>query len=183
MDITRTEQGILTEISHSLSSVDNSRIHMMIRMIKEAKQIFCVGAGRSRLMLSSFCMRLNHLGMDAYISGGIPCPPAGAGDLIIAASGSGCTPTVIDVLRRGKEAGARICLFTAGNNEGTKSLCDCVIEIKAPTSLFNESGSGSHQLMRTLFEQTVFILNESVISILSEGMDTDEIGRRHTNLE
>lgn len=184
MNISTIEQNILKEINDSVSTIDNTKIYELIDLIKNSSQIFCVGAGRSKIMLSSFCMRLNHLGMKSFISGGIPCPPAGPGDLIIAASGSGCTPTVLDIMKKGKEAGAKICLYTAGNNEIAKEMCNCVIEINAPTSLFNHNlESSSHQLMRTLFEQTVFILNESIIAFLSEGMDIIQIGKRHTNLE
>ncbi|HJJ90205.1 MAG TPA: hypothetical protein O0Y05_04125, partial [Methanocorpusculum sp.] len=87
IDFVGTSQAIIKEIEVAVHSVDSDGIHVLIDSIKKADKIFCVGAGRSRLILSAFCMRLNHLGFSSYVAGNIPCPPAGNGDLIIRATG------------------------------------------------------------------------------------------------
>lgn len=180
---TQTWSDIMKEIREGLEKIDETQVEALIREICRAKRIFCVGAGRSKSILRAFCIRLNHLGLEAYEAGGIPCPPITPNDILIASTGSGSTVTVLALLRRAKEEGARNIVFTANDNEEIRSLADEIILITAPSGLLNREDNRSKQLMRTLFEQIVFILQESIISILSSRMPVDEIVRRHTNLE
>jgi 6-phospho-3-hexuloisomerase len=179
----QTGQTILQEISLGLNKLKARQVDQLLMEIKNANRVFCIGAGRSRIMLGAFCMRLNHLGIEAYVAGNIPCPPALKGDLIIAASGSGTTPSVISVLGRVKEAGARIAVVTASQGRDLTEIADLVVDIEAPNSLINTDNQESRQLMRTLFEQILFILEEALIAVLSENIPVEEIVSRHTNLE
>ncbi|QQO09444.1 SIS domain-containing protein [Breznakiella homolactica] len=183
MTVLKTGQHILQEIHTGFSQLPESGVDNLISQIRKARRVFCVGAGRSRIMLSAFCMRLNHLGIEAYVAGNIPCPPASAGDLVIAASGSGTTPSVVAILKRAKEAGAAVVMFTAAATPELRDTADTIIEIQAPNGLINKNSPESTQLMRTLFEQIVFIAEESIIAILSKGIPVEEIAKRHTNLE
>ena len=176
---------ILHEIESALKSIDPNALDRFVDELERARQIFCLGAGRAGILLRSFCMRLNHLGCSAYFAGGIPCPPAGDGDLIVAASGSGTTPSVAAILKRGKSAGGRIVAFTARKSNTPIGGADLVILVPAPSELVNESNSSSRQPMRTLFEQVVFLLCESAIYSLKarKGIAEEEMAQRHANLE
>ena len=182
MEIIAAGHHILAEINDSFSKLLPSQASRLAEEIKSAQRIFCVGAGRSRIILNAFCMRLNQLGLESYVAGNVPCPPAGKGDLIIAASGSGATPSVNAILKRAKEAGGRVALLTAAPVHHLAGIVDLTVDIQAPNGLVNKEGH-SRQLMRTLYEQVCFILYESIIAVLSENIPQEEIACRHANLE
>jgi len=175
--------SILAELKEGFNKLLPCQIARLLEEIKVADRIFCVAAGRSGILLNAFCMRLNQLGLESYIAGNVPCPPVGKGDVIIAASGSGSTPSVNAILKRGKEAGARIILLTAAPVENLAGIVDLAIDIQAPNGLVNKESPESRQLMRTLYEQTCFILYESIVAVLSKDIPPEEIASRHTNLE
>ncbi|MGI5172715.1 SIS domain-containing protein [Treponema sp. OMZ 840] len=182
MDIKKESIDIINEIAFCMEKIDTARLNLLLEKIKQARRVFFVGTGRSRIMLSAFCMRLNHLGIESYIAGNIPCPPAEKGDLIIAASGSGETPSVVAILKRLKKLDLDIFLFTASETIKEGDFASTVLKINAPSALINEQ-KNSKQLMRTLFEQTVFIIGETLIFCLTASMPEQEIVSRHTNLE
>ncbi|MCZ3378150.1 SIS domain-containing protein [Rhizobium sp. AG207R] len=181
----RTRTAILQEIGATLDTVLSRDVEVLIDELVKARQIFCVGAGRSGILLSTFCMRLNHLGRSAYMAGGLPCPPAGRGDLIVAASGSGKSGSVNSVLKTARAAGAHVVMFTASNADPSSLEADCIIRVSAPTGLVNKDETRSLQPMRSLFEQSVFIACEAIVSILKDkmGMQEETMANRHANLE
>ena len=183
-NLIETSIAILSEIESTLRTVDPASIDQLADDLMKARQIFCLGAGRSGILLHAFCMRLNHLGLDAYMVGGLPCPPAGAGDLIVVVSGSGKTPSVLSVLRNGLAAGAKVTLFTAAEADASLEA-DTVIRVTAPSKLVNEDKRRIPQPMRSLFEQTVFIACETVVCALKSrmGLADEAMASRHTNLE
>ncbi|MFA6844940.1 MAG: 6-phospho-3-hexuloisomerase [Sphaerochaetaceae bacterium] len=172
---------IISEISTCFDKLDPLNLQNLQIMINRANNIFVLGAGRSKILLSTFCMRLNHLGYPSYVAGEVPCPPAKQGDLIIVASGSGETKSVLSVLTKAKEQGAEIALFTASPKSPIAQLSELIVDIPAPNQL--QQSTSSCQLMRTLFEQVMFISCESIIAFLSQGKSVDEIVANHTNLE
>ena len=182
MTIQQCGTSIIGEISDTFAQIDGAQVEMLIQKIRSAKKTFVIGAGRSKIMLEAFCMRLNHLGYNAFVAGNIPCPPAEKGDLVVAASGSGETPSVIAVLERLKKVGVDIFLFTASPNPIPKSTADTVLRIPTAYTL-DGTGGCSRQLMRTLFEQVVFIIGEAIIEKMSGDIPVEQIIKRHTNVE
>lgn len=184
-NIAETAHSILQEIDASLQALSRADIATLVDAIADAKQVFLVGAGRSRILLEAFCMRLNHLGFKAYMAGGLPCPPAGEGDLIVASSGSGTSGSVISVLTKGRSSGARVIMFTASSAELATLQADVAIRISAPNGLVNPGEQRSMQPMRSLFEQTVFVCCEAVVSVLKSrtGISDEAMAQRHANLE
>lgn len=174
---------ILQEIRTSLLAVEVEEINRLISQILSSKNIFCLGAGRSKAILRAFCIRLNQLGVHCYEVGGVPCPPITPDDLLIVSTGSGSTSSVLAIMNRAKEAGAHISIFTANLTESIRSICDEIILISAPWELNSQDDGKSKQLMRTLFEQVSFLIQESIIAILSKNIPEEIIIQRHTNLE
>lgn len=176
---------ILGEIQASLHDVNSADLEALVAEIERAPKVFCLGAGRSGILLQAFCMRLNHLGFEAYMAGGLPCPPVGADDLIIVASGSGETRSVSAVLEQGRNAGARVALFTARRSGARSMAADVTVIIPAPTGLVNREHPHNLQPMRTLFEQSFFLLCEAVVCRLKlkKGIGEEEMAQRHANLE
>jgi len=179
----QTWSGILGEIKECLESVDTSQVEALIKNLMNSKRIFCLGAGRSKSILQSFCIRLNQMGLEAYEVGGIPCPPITSEDLVIASTGSASSVSVLAVLNKAKDIGARIAIFTANESDEIRFLANDLVLIKAPYELLNSSDNRSKQPMRSLFEQVVFIIEESIVLILSSSMSMSEIVKRHANLE
>jgi 6-phospho-3-hexuloisomerase len=185
LEIPSLTSDILGEIQASLRGVDSAELDALVAEIERAPRVFCLGAGRSGILLQAFCMRLNHLGFEAYMAGGLPCPPVGADDLIIVASGSGETRSVSAVLEQGRSAGARIALFTARRSRARSMAADVVVIIPAPAGLVNREHPQNLQPMRTLFEQAFFLLCEAIVCWLKmkKGIGEDEMAQRHANLE
>lgn len=182
LDLTRE---ILDELSQSLDGVDGASLDALVHELEAARKVFCLGAGRSRILLQAFCMRLNHLGFEAYMVGGLPCPPVGRGDLIVVASGSGETRSVAAIVAQGRQVGATIAMFTARRPLVRAIHTDVTVLVPAPSGLVNRGQEQSLQPMRTLFEQTFFLLCESVVCRLKakKGIGEDEMALRHANLE
>ncbi len=174
---------ILREIGAAVRGVDPAALDRLIAEIAAARRMFCLGVGRSGILLAAFCMRLDHLGLAAFKVGGLPCPPASAGDLIVAASGSATTASVLAILEKGRSVGARVALLTASDADPQTLPADAVIRIPAPTGLVNHD-SPSRQPMRSLFEQTVFIACEAVVRVLIRKLGQSDIAmaERHANL-
>lgn len=175
---------ILDEIKHGMDQLDVSRIETLLQEIQSVKRIFCIGAGRSGIMLQAFCMRLNHLGLQAFMLGTVSCPPTKPGDLVIAATGSGETAGIIAILQKAKKLGARTAVFTASDNTSIETCADTIIRVCAPNGLVNE-GKYSCQPMRTLFEQVSFITYEVLIALLKKrfGISEQDMAGHHANLE
>jgi 6-phospho-3-hexuloisomerase len=174
---------ILEEIRTSLLTIDVESVDRLITQILSSKKIFCLGAGRSKAILRAFCIRLNQLGIHCFEVGGVPCPPITSEDLLIVSTGSGSTSSVLAIMNRAKEAGAHITIFTANITASIGSICDGIIVVSAPWELNSQYDGKSKQLMRTLFEQVSFLIQETIIAILSKNIPEEVIIQRHTNLE
>jgi 6-phospho-3-hexuloisomerase len=174
LEIPSLMSDILGQIQASLQGVSSAELAALVAEIERAPRVFCLGAGRSGILLQAFCMRLNHLGFEAYMAGGLPCPPVGADDLIIVA-----------VLEQGRSAGARVALFTARRSGVRSMAADVVVIVPAPTGLVNNGHPQNLQPMRTLFEQAFFLLCEAIICWLKmkKGIGEEEMAQRHANLE
>ncbi|MBN3765253.1 6-phospho-3-hexuloisomerase [Burkholderia sp. Ac-20365] len=185
LELPSLTRDILGEIEASLRQVNAADLDALVAEIERAPKVFCLGAGRSGILLQAFCMRLNHLGVEAYMAGGLPCPPVGASDLIIVASGSGETRSVSAVLEQGRQAGARVALFTARRSGARSMDADVTVVIPAPSGLVNREHPQNLQPMRTLFEQGFFLLCEAIVCWLKlkKGIGEEEMAQRHANLE
>ena len=183
-EIPALSNEILEEVAAAVRAVDGRDLNALVAELEGTRRVFCVGAGRSGILLQAFCMRLNHLGFEAYMAGGLPCPPVAQGDLLVVASGSGETRSVAAIVTLGRSAGARVAMFTARRDAGIIDADVCIV-VPAPTLLVNAEGPTSRQPMRTLFEQVLFVLCESVVWGLKarNSIGEEEMARRHANLE
>ena len=84
------------ELANTLKNIDQEEIDRLATGIKQAKRIFVSGAGRSLLMLKGLAMRLMHLGYDVYVVGEVTTPAFLPDDLLILASASGETTSLIN---------------------------------------------------------------------------------------
>lgn len=178
---------ILSELEKSLSRIFEKEVDYLITRIIETKNIFVVGAGRMGLMLQSFSMRLCHLGFGSHVAGFINCPPITPEDLLLVASSSGETSTVKEIVKKANEAGAEIITITAKTKSTIAKLSSKTVYLEAPSALKKDLDHNlvSSQPMKTLFEQSLFILLESmVLQIMKKtNQKADDLAGRHANLE
>ena len=178
---------ILDELDSSLASIDPEEIEGLLAAIRQARGIFVVGAGRMGILLSTFAMRLNHLGFACHIVGSATCPPVSPADLLLVASSSGETATVREVVDRAAKQRAAVAAITAAPASTIGKAASRIVKIQAASSLDAPctAGAGSGQPMKTLFEQTLFVLLEALVLMLLErtGQSASDMARRHANLE
>jgi 6-phospho-3-hexuloisomerase len=178
---------ILTELGDSLAKIGEAEVEHLLDYIVERGNIFVVGAGRMGLILHLFAMRLGHLGFKSHIVGSATCPPIGSQDLLIVASSSGETATVREVVGRANRENAEIIAITARPDSTIAELASSVLFVEAPSTLEagGEGGVVSQQPMKTLFEQNLFVLLESVVLRIMHrtGQGAGDMAKRHANLE
>ncbi len=176
--------AIIAEIRSTVERVCDTEVEDFIALLLRSRRIFCLGSGRSGIILQCFCMRLSHLGLQAHWVGSPNCPPATPEDALVVCSGSGKTASVVSIMQRAKDLGVRVALLTAEENSDACRIADTIIHIQAPSELMN-TNSISMQPMRTLFEQVAFVVCETVVAILQHRLTIreEEMARRHANLE
>lgn len=178
---------ILSEIEEALSSVSQKDIMKLIDAIIKANKIYVIGAGRMGIMVSAFCMRLYQLGFNTFIVGTVTCPPISSEDLLLIGSSSGETPSLSVIVEECKKYGAEIFTITANPDSTIGKLSDNYLYLKGPSSVEDSKKNMifSKQPMKALFEQSLFILLDSIILQLMKVTDqtADDMAKRHTNLE
>ena len=177
---------ITHELTRTLKRIDTEKIDALVEAINSSKKIFVAGAGRSGFMMRSFCMRLMHLGFEAYVVGETITPNISDQDLLIIGSGSGSTSALVSMAEKAHLIGAAVSLVTVTPDSPAGLLADPVIYIPAISpKVSNSNNPVSIQPMGSLFEQSLLILLDTVIVILMDTMDknSEAMFARHANLE
>lgn len=149
-----------------------------------AERVFVVGAGRSGIALRMTAMRLMHLGLDVHVVGEATAPAIRPGDLLLTASGSGGTESVVRAARTASDAGARVAAITTDATSSLGEVADVVVTVPAAPKL-DRSATVSQQYAGSLFEQLVVVLGDGLFHALwhRRGSSADELWPRHANLE
>lgn len=173
------------EMNFVLEKIDEREVRILIEDILKAKRIVGCGAGRVGMATRAFIMRLGHFGKNAYFIGDTTVPSIGAGDLFLAASGSGETQTIYDLAEIAKKNWARIALITGNSESRIGKLADTIVQMKAPSKTKSVEGFSSVQPMTTLNEQCLGIFFDAlVLEIMDKTSEThDTMWARHSNLE
>lgn len=150
-----------------------------------ARRIACFGVGREGLMVRAFCMRLMHLGFDAYVVGDMTTPPIGNGDLLIVSAGPGGFSTALALLGVARDGGARTLVVTAQPDGNAPRMADVVLHLPAQTMANDLKPSSSLLPMGSLFELSELIFFDIVAILLQRrtGQTPEQMRGRHTNLE
>ena len=150
----------------------------------KAHRIATYGVGREGLMMRALCMRLMHLGLDAYVVGDMTTPHLGTGDLLVVSAGPGSFSTVNALLGVARDAGARTAVVTAQPDGSAPRAADTVIHLRAQT-MADDKGGASVLPMGSLYEAAMLIFFDIVSILLRErtGQTMEGMRDRHTNLE
>ena len=148
-----------------------------VRAIESHARVFVYGAGRSGLMIKAFAMRLAQMGRTVFAVGEVVTPAIEGGDLLLLASASGETASVLRCAETARAVGATVYALTASGFSTLLSLSDGAVRLVAPT----KDQMSASSLMGTLFEESVLLFGDAVINAL--GGDPAQMRARHANLE
>ena len=185
MEVKQILSDITDELSRTFDAMDEGQIAELEQRVLSANRIFVAAAGRSLLAIRGFAMRLMHFGFTAYVVGETVTPAVGPGDLLLVASGSGSTATLVVMAEKARKAGAEVALITTRPDSPLGRLADHVVHLEAYTAKLPDSGIKSVQLGGNTFEQGVLILGDAIIIHIagSSAERNAELMTRHANLE
>jgi len=175
---------MLEENRQLANEIDPQQIEVLVHEIKQAKRIFVMAAGRSGLALKMVAMRFMHLGYTVFIVGETNTPAILEGDLLLLASGSGTTSSVLSSAVKAKSQKATVIALTADAESKLAEEADHMIFIKAATKT-DFGVSVSKQYAGSLFEQfTLLILEAVFMSLWQESeLTKEDLWPKHANLE
>ena len=176
----REVAGVLDRLAR-----DNTEaLDALATLIADAPRVFVLGAGRSGLALNMTAMRLMHLGLTVHVVGDATAPAIGTGDLLLTASGSGTTHTIVRAAQLATDAGATVAAISTTATSPLADLAACVVVVPAAGKQ-DRSGEASAQYAGGLFEQAVVLLGDALFHTLwkRSGASADELWPRHANLE
>ncbi|WP_041592499.1 6-phospho-3-hexuloisomerase [Terriglobus roseus] len=183
-DLTTARTLLLEEVQTTLNAVDPTQLQTAADLILTSPRIFLYGAGRSGLALKMVAMRLMHLGLQAYVAGETTTPSLATGDLLLVASASGTTTSVLNAAEIAKKTGAKILAITTAPASKLGQLADAIVLLPA-ASKSDTAERASQQYAGSLFEQAVLLVMDTLFHALwkSGPQTSEELLKRHANLE
>jgi 6-phospho-3-hexuloisomerase len=175
---------ILEENQQLAKEIKIEKLIPLVNAIQQSERIFLIAAGRSGFALRGAAMRLMHLGLTAFFVGDTTTPAIRKGDLLIVASGSGTTASMVRAAEKAVAAGAKVIGLTTSASSELALLANYTVIIPAAGKQELEAGK-SKQYAGSLFEQFLFLLMDVVFQSLwrLEGQPAEELWKRHANLE
>lgn len=176
---------ILSELDSVLKTSDFADLHNFISKITSASNIVVFGAGRVGLMMKTFAMRLNHLGLNSFFLGEINLPATGKGDLLVIGSGSGNTKSVVSIAQIAQSKGLDIISVTSNVDSKIAELSSSLVHLNCQTKESVAEPKLSVQPMTTIFEQSLLIFLDALVLDLMEtlGEDNESMSKRHNVIE
>ncbi|MFD5447866.1 6-phospho-3-hexuloisomerase [Streptomyces sp. NPDC003470] len=174
---------VLRELDALLRHVEEDVCADLMAALRDADRVFVAGAGRSKLSAEGFAMRLMHMGLSVHVAGDSTTPAIGPGDVLLACSGSGETPTVLVMAESAARSGARIAAVTADVDSRLAQRADLLVHLGEYSQDHEPGRSG--QFVGTLFEQGALLFFDSLILASEQLWETEPQAMlaRHTNLE
>jgi 6-phospho-3-hexuloisomerase len=175
---------IIEENRRLANGIAIDEIAILALMIQQAKRIFVIGAGRTGLMMKAVGMRLMHLGLNVHIVGETTTPAIQAGDLLLAASGSGTTSAIVKAAEKAHAVGASIAAVSTTNTSPLASVAQLVLIIPAAQKQ-DFHGAISEQYSGSLFEQSVLFVGDALFQTLwkESQLSPEEMWKQHANME
>jgi 6-phospho-3-hexuloisomerase len=156
----------------------------LINGIQYSQRIFLIAAGRSGFALRGAAMRMMHLGFTVFFVGDTTTPAIRKGDLLLVASGSGTTGSIVSAAQKAIAAGAKVIALTTAPHSELARIADHTVFIPAAGKQEFE-GTKSKQYAGSLFEQFLFLLMDVIFQSLwkMDGTPAEVLWERHANLE
>lgn len=175
---------ILQEQIQLAAKIDYSQLALLIPELQQAKRIFVCGAGRSGLAMKAAAMRLMHYGFQVYVTGETTTPAIRQGDLLLAASGSGTTGSIVSAASKAVSAGAKVIALSTTPTSALSGLA--ALTLILPAAQKQDHGKSiSAQYAGSLFEQALLLVTDAVFQSLwaLDYSPAETLWTRHANLE
>lgn len=175
---------VLEENLNLAKKIDTENLIPLVNSVQHSERIFLIAAGRSGFALRSAAMRLMHLGLTVYFVGDTTTPAIKKDDLLIVASGSGTTASMVRAAEKAVSVGAKVVAITTAPESELAKLAFHTVNIPAAEKQDFEGGK-SKQYAGSLFEQFLFLLMDVVFQSLwkMDGTPAEVLWERHANLE
>lgn len=186
MDFNKAKITVLSELDMVFEQVDEVSVAQLSKAICNAEKVFVVGVGRVLLMMQAFVKRLNHLGIEANFVGAIDEPAITDKDLLIVGSGSGESVIPLAIVKIARKYNVQIIHIGSNVNSSMTPYEDAFVRIPCRTKLNLEDEIDSHQVMSSLFEQSLLLLADMVAMMIVEKKnisDLHALWKKHANLE
>ncbi len=188
MSLYNLSNSVTDEIKNCLLKTDENSTLRLVKMIIDANSIFVDGRGRSRLMVQSFAMRLMQLGLKSYVVGETVTPAAEKNDLVLIASGSGETGTLVFTAEKIHDWKIPLAVITIYPNSSIAKCADLVVCLHGVTAKgVATTEDVSKQMSGNLFEQSLLIYLDIVTTLIAEkkniSTDNASMMMRHANIE
>lgn len=176
----------LAELGGVFDRLEDAQVAAVVERLAVARRIVVFGAGRERLQIMGFAMRLGHMGLAASVVGEMTTPAVGPGDVFLAVCGPGWLATAEALMGVAKVAGAQVIVISALARPCVAPLADMILQLPAQTMAEDQGTAKTSVLpMGSLFEGALFVLFEVMVLRLmaSLGITPEDMRARHTNLE
>lgn len=175
--------SILREMLQYESELPFDELETIHQKVRGAERVYLHAVGRCGLVLRMLAVRLTHLSIPCHVVGDTTTPAIRATDLLLTASGSGVTSTVVSVARQARDVGADVLALTVYPASPLAEVANRVIKMPGVTKIdLKESGA---QPPGSLFEQLLLcFLDELALFIFrTEAVSNQTLMARHANLE
>ncbi|MFE5708865.1 6-phospho-3-hexuloisomerase [Rhodococcus koreensis] len=174
---------VLDENARLLNSIAAEQWDRAATVITSARAVFVIGNGRSGLAIQMAAMRLMHLGLRVHVAGEVTAPAIGAGDVLIAVSGSGTTASVVAAADTAMKVDAAVlAVTTAPDSPLTRHAHEILILPAADKQ--DHSAAITRQYAGSLFEQSVLLAFDALFQALWHNADqtAQRLWQRHANI-
>jgi 6-phospho 3-hexuloisomerase len=193
-EVKRAMREIIDQVQKASDELDSKQVNGFIKVLRDSKRIFVIGAGRSGIVARAFAMRLMHLGFDTHVIGETITPAVSKEDLLVGVSGSGETSLVVNAAKIAKNIGAKVAVITSYPDSSLARTADQVVVLPgrtwtaATTDFVQRQIAGEYESltpMGTLFEATALVFLDGVIASLMNklGKKEEELRARHATIE
>lgn len=176
---------VLGEIGGVLATVSRDELERLTDVLSDAPRVFVAGEGRSGFMAKSFAMRLMHLGLPVHVVGETTTPSIGAGDVLVAVSGSGTTAGTVRVAEQAVAVGATVHAVTADSDAALAGIATTVLLLPAATKHRRGGEAQTVQPLSSLFDQVTHVALDAVCLMLARRRNVDNAtaAAAHSNTE
>lgn len=177
MDHSKRIQTILDEYKFGLEDIDSDSIELLANKIINTKRVFIIASGRTRLVTEMFAMRLAQANIKTHIVGQSTTPAITEHDLLICASSSGETVSVVTLVERAKAFNPIVFGITATPRSTLTKLSEY--------ALLMPSAEQSTQILGNFCETCLLLILDQVVEAILSKTDkaVSDLKANHANIE
>ncbi len=174
-DFNQIRLEVFREIQECFSGIAQDSLDSLLREILAAERIFICGKGREDIPCKGFCMRLNHLGLEAYHIGD-PCTPAIEKKDLLILSARDTITAARAYLDAARSVAAAVVFITSYFSLEEIYESAPTVKLPLPKTSIQPYGAVYEQVLWLAFDYVEYMLQEFV------GGDERQRVNRHANI-